>query len=200
MTIDTRREATDPLLIAVRNSRTKLQDFLDQFDKEVALEREAKSASLRYEIERSVVQAFKAGHSKSAIGRAYQTRDFGTIKSIVDAHLSGRVGIKDVSATFDAETNILTVSLTDAVLDGMPAAKGAPVSGNWDFHLLETNGRRVWASTTPTGKTPMEIQMSAWLNAEEENVLNAAIPEDARRAPTAKNPAPATPTNFALEM
>lgn len=197
MTIDTRREATDPLLISVRNARNKLQDFLDLFDKEVAQERETKSASLRYEIERSVVQAFKAGHSKSAIGRAYQTRDFGTIKSILDAHLSGRVDVQDVTATFNPETNVLTLSLTDAALEGMPAAKGATVSGNWDFYRSETNGRTTWASTTLSGKTPLEIQMSAWLNAEDENVLNAAVPEDARTAPT--TPAP-TPTNFALEI
>ena len=199
MTISTRQEATDPLLVAVKTARRNLQEFQEEFDRQIALEREEKSASLKYAIDQAVVYAYKSGRSKSAIGRAYNTRDSRTIKNILDAQMSLHNEVTAVTAMFDDDSQVLTLTLNGAVLEGMAAAKGEPVTGTWDFHRTEMGNRLVWASTKAVGKGPFEIQMAAWLNSSEDNVLRKAL-TDAGIDDIVKSAQPTTTAAFDLTI
>lgn len=154
----------------------ELIDFKRTWEREQRIRFE-EQARHRTELRDSAVRtAFRMGASKSALCRALDTTNRHTVYAILD-----QMGADDaviaarISVTFDADTQILSLILNGAVLEGMAAAKDEPVTGTWDFHQVEMGNRRVWASTKTTGKGPFDIQIAGWLNSSDNNVLRQAL-------------------------
>lgn len=154
----------------------ELIDFKRSWEREQRIRFE-EQARHRTELRDSAVRnAFRMGASKSALCRALDTTNRHTVYAILeqmsadDAIIAARI-----RAEFNDETQVLSLTLNGAVLEGMAAAKGEPVTGRWDFHQTEMGNRRVWASTKTTGKGPFDIQIAGWLNSSDDNVLRQAL-------------------------
>lgn len=147
--------------------------------------------------DRAVLAAYRAGSNKAALCRALRTTARVTVYDILakaeegepkytpwtpptDAGAPLNPFARPIEAQFDIDTNVLTLTLKDAVLEGMAAAQDEPLSGTKEFRWTGTG----WTSTAER-KGPLDFQMATWLNAAEDvngdpsplqgNALQAAL-------------------------
>lgn len=124
----------------------------------------------------AVVAAYRAGSNKAALCRALRTTARVTVYDILakaeeapepptDAVAPSNPFTRPIEAQFDTISNVLTLTLKDAVLAGMAAAQDEPLSGTKEFRWTGTG----WTSAAER-KGPLDFQMTAWLNAAEEDV------------------------------
>lgn len=88
--------------------RGKYKTFDADFEARKRIEKEAQSADLIAQIEREVWSMSDAGKSISAIGREYGTKDYGTIKRILEK--------KPNSAVNTGNTEVFTHEITPGVV------------------------------------------------------------------------------------
>lgn len=70
--------------MSLETARTNLRIFSDKFNHETELRRERESAVLRHEIDLEVWELHNGGISISGICKQYGTKDWNTIKKIID--------------------------------------------------------------------------------------------------------------------
>ena len=176
----------DQILAAITRQRRTLRDFKSEFDYRKRIEFEIESRRHQDAMDALVLEADTRGIPRSKIGQAYGTKDRGTILRILEramgktAQSTPNTPGLAIQAVFDTISNVLTLTLKDAVLAGMAAAQDEPLSGTKEFRWTGTG----WTSAAER-KGPLDFQMTAWLNAAEDvngdpsplqgNALQAAL-------------------------
>lgn len=78
--------ASDIWLARLREERESYKPFVEAVERDLQVERAARLATKRLDIENSVVMAFISGASIADLKRAYDTKDYKTIRTILDRH------------------------------------------------------------------------------------------------------------------
>jgi len=112
--------ASDVWLARLREERENYKPFVEAVERDLQVERAARLSAKRLDIENSVVMAYIAGASIADLKRAYDTKDYRTIRTILDKHaaqiaLAKANGVTDDGtlpeswAEYDAETEVLSI-------------------------------------------------------------------------------------------
>lgn len=174
-----------PLETEVTRASDELVLFKRDWEAQKANEYRILSQSLTKKRDEAVLAALAAGSSKAAVARAlkgHRTTVYEIIERAQISHGEPSTPImsdparlteyvaatQPVKVAYSTLTQTLTLTLQDAVLDGMAAAQDDPVTGIWEFTRTGTTGG--WSSAVKGRKGPFDYQIAAWLNAAPEDV------------------------------
>lgn len=132
-------------LARLREDRANFKPFVEAVDRDLQQERANRIAMERAKIENDVVQAYVAGAKIADIKRAYDTKDYGTIRRIIDAHaaqvalmLNGTATSEDVpDEWFSYEKSSMVLSI---LLDGEDATFGVIAMEDDEYMLDHLTG------------------------------------------------------------
>lgn len=95
--------ASDVWLARLREERENYKPFVEAVERDLQVERASRLAAKRLDIENSVVMAYINGASIADLKRAYDTKDYRTIKTILDKH-AAQIALAKSSGTTDDGT------------------------------------------------------------------------------------------------
>lgn len=109
------------VLASLREEREGYKAFVEAVDADLAAQRQARLAERQNSIGSKVAEAFAKGASIADLKRAYGTRDYRTIRVLLDSRQSEvqmwqekqRIVIPEGTTRYDKETNILYVRAED---------------------------------------------------------------------------------------
>lgn len=180
-----------PLETEVTRASDELVLFKRDWEIQKAHEYRILSQSLTKKRDEAVLAALAAGSSKAAVARAlkgHRTTVYEIIERaqavqrMQDAPVGSKAidletgvqrirvepWVQPIQVAYSTLTKTLTLTLHDAVLEGMAAAQGAPVTGVWEF--VRTPAGTGWTSAATGRKDKFDFQIPAWLNAGPEDV------------------------------